>query len=200
MAGTHGIVIGGSLAGLCAARVLRDHLDHVTVVDRDVFSDGAVDRAGVAHGRHPHALLARGRQELEHLFPGFDRLMLARGALDLDFGCEFVALRPLGWQPRRPAGLRALFASRLLLEFVVRDLFRRLPNVTVIERTDVTEIVPSRNGTLRVAGVRTRSRDGGAAGEVGGDVVIDASGRTSKAPEWLRGLGLEPPEETVVDS
>jgi 2-polyprenyl-6-methoxyphenol hydroxylase-like FAD-dependent oxidoreductase len=197
---THAVVIGGSLAGLSAARSLSDHFARVTLIDRDAGVVEALERPGVAQGRHVHALLARGRQELERLFPGFDRLMLERGALDLDFGLSFAALRASGWQPREGAGLTALFASRMLLESVVHELFRTLPNVTLLERTDVTGLVPTRNGQLGVAGVCTRARDGGGARELAADLVVDASGRTSRAPEWLRALGLEPPSESVVDS
>lgn len=193
-------MIGGSLAGLAAARALSDHVEHVTVVDRDAFPHGVTERPGVSQARHPHGLLARGRQELERLFPGFDLAMIEGGAHDLDVGSEFAVLRPYGWQPRRPSGLRALFASRLLLESVVRELARTLANVSVMERTDVVALLAARDATPRVAGVRTRSRQGGAVDDLAADLVIDASGRTSKSAEWLRALGLEPPDETVVDS
>src|SRR4029077_18617115 len=86
------VVVGGSIAGLCAARVLADYFDRVTVIDRDAYPAAAVDRAGVPQGRHVHALLARGRRELEHLFPGFERRMLAAGAHEIDFGRDFAAL------------------------------------------------------------------------------------------------------------
>jgi phytoene dehydrogenase-like protein len=35
--GHNALVIGGSLAGLFAARVLADFFDKVTILDRDVF-------------------------------------------------------------------------------------------------------------------------------------------------------------------
>src|SRR5690242_12150382 len=74
------IVVGGSIAGLCAARVLADWFDAVTLLDRDAYPAGTLERAGVPQSRHVHALLARGRQELDRLFPGFDRRMRAAGA------------------------------------------------------------------------------------------------------------------------
>ena len=37
----HAVVIGGSMAGLLAARVLSDHFERVTIVERDRFPDGA---------------------------------------------------------------------------------------------------------------------------------------------------------------
>jgi phytoene dehydrogenase-like protein len=71
----HAVVIGGSLAGLSAGRVLSDFFERVTVIDRDAYPDGAMERPGVPQSRHVHALLARGRKELErllraHLSPG----------------------------------------------------------------------------------------------------------------------------------
>jgi len=196
----HAVVIGGSLAGLSAGRVLSNFFERVTVIDRDAYPAGALERPGVPQSRHVHALLARGRKELERLFPGFDQLMRERGAHELDFGQDFATLRADGWAAREADGLRLLFASRNLLESVVRELFRRLPNVTLVERTTVTGIDAVREDHLRASGVQLCPLDGGATTQLEADLIVDASGRASKAPEWLRALGLEPPEESVVDS
>src|SRR4051812_49145504 len=104
MAGTHAVVIGGSFAGVCAARVLRGSFDRVTIVERDSL-EGEGERAGVPQSWHVHALLVRGRNELEGLFPGFGAEMLRRGAIDLDFGDSFLIMRINGWEPRKPVGL-----------------------------------------------------------------------------------------------
>lgn len=194
------VVIGGSIAGLCAGRVLSDFFDQVIVIDRDIYPTGTQERAGVPQSRHVHALLARGRQEIERLFPGFDRLMLERGANEIDFGMDFATLRPNGWARRQSDGIQLLFASRNLLESIVRELFRKLPNVELRERTTVTGIVTSQNGTLCVTGVHLSPLEGGIPTTLEADLIVDASGRTSKAPDWFRILSLEPPEETVVNS
>jgi 2-polyprenyl-6-methoxyphenol hydroxylase-like FAD-dependent oxidoreductase len=188
----HAVVIGGSVAGMCAARVLADYFDRVTVLDRDAYPAGGVERAGVPQARHVHALLVRGRRELDRLFPGFDDLMRARGAHEVDFGWDIAALRPDRWMPRERTGMPTLFASRALLESVVRELLRRHANVELAERTAVRAVIADGG---RARGVRLQSGE-----EVPADLVIDASGRASKAPEWLRALGLPLPEETVVDS
>ena len=188
------VVVGGSIAGLCAARVLADYFDRVTVIDRDAYPAAAVDRAGVPQGRHVHALLARGRRELEHLFPGFERRMLAAGAHEIDFGRDFAALRGTGWGVREESGISTLFASRTLLETIVRDLLRAVPRVELVERAAVTGLVAERDRRARVRAVRL------ADGELPAELVVDATGRSSRAPDWLRALGLEPPAETVVDS
>jgi 2-polyprenyl-6-methoxyphenol hydroxylase-like FAD-dependent oxidoreductase len=200
MTARHAVVIGGSLAGLCAGRVLSKFFAKVTVVDRDSYPVRAQDRAGVPQGRHVHALLARGRQELERLFPGFDPLMLEQGAIEIDFGLDFATLRPDGWARREASGIRTLFASRSLIESVVRGLFRKLPNVELLEQSTVTGVTANHNGYPHVTEVQVSARNQDTHTKLTADLVVDASGRTTKAPEWLRTLGLEPPEETVVDS
>jgi len=200
MANRSAVVIGGSMAGLCAARVLSEFYDKVTVLDRDAYPAGAHERAGVPQSRHVHALLMRGRLELDRLFPGFEQSMLARGAIEINFGRDFAALRPDGWSARRPNKITTLFASRVLIEETVRELLRKLPNVELIERAEAVGFETSRTDALRVTGVKASPRDGNAAFTVSGDLIVDASGRTSKCPSWIQALGLPMPAETVVDS
>ena len=66
----HVVVVGGSIAGLLATRVLSDHFEQVTLVERDTRARTPEPRKGVPQGRHPHALLLRGRAIFESLFPG----------------------------------------------------------------------------------------------------------------------------------
>lgn len=200
MADTRAVVIGGSMAGMCAARVLSDFFDRVTVIDRDSYPDGALERAGVPQSRHVHALLARGRRELEGLFPGFDRGMIEHGAHEINFGVDFAALRPDGWAKRQGDGIQLLFASRMLLEAIVRELLRKQSNVEFVERTECTGFIVNQGEVLRARGVKLRARDGGGAHELAADLVVDASGRSSKSPQWLKEIGLPAPQESVVDS
>jgi 2-polyprenyl-6-methoxyphenol hydroxylase-like FAD-dependent oxidoreductase len=55
-----------------------------------------------------------------------------------------------------------------------------------------------------VAGARVRRRDRGGKDvreeSLGADLVVDASGRGSRAPRWLEALGYPAPRETVVNS
>ena len=75
--GEHAIVLGASMGGLVAARVLADHFESVTVVERDLLPHDAAHRRGVPQGRHVHALLGRGCQVLGELFPGFTEELTA---------------------------------------------------------------------------------------------------------------------------
>ncbi|HWP66822.1 MAG TPA: FAD-dependent oxidoreductase [Candidatus Limnocylindria bacterium] len=197
--GANAVVLGGSLAGLCAARALAERCERVTVIERDELPAGPVDRAGLPQGRHIHAMLERGRQELERLFPGFDAYVKMHGALELNFGTDFAVLRQTRWQPRRPYRLRGLFLSRPLVDAAARMLLTTHENVTLRPRTEVTGLVlhPEQR---RITGVRVRARDGGGETTLAADLVVDASGRGSRAPEWLAALGITPPEESGVDS
>src|SRR6202035_2781112 len=178
----HAIVIGGSMAGMCAARILSDHFEKVTIVDRDQYPDGAFERAGVPQSRHVHVLLARGRIELENLFPGFEQTVLSRGALDTDFGWDFAALRVNGWAPREVYGIKLLHGSRVLLEAVVREKLRKHSNVGIVGGARHNGLLVNENRS-RVLGIKTISSDDReTTGEVRADFVVDASGRSSKAP------------------
>lgn len=200
MTNGHAIVIGGSMTGLCAARTLSEHFGRVTVVDRDAYPVGAHERPGVPQSRHVHALLMRGRIELERLFPGFERTMIERGAIEVNFGRDFAALRQDGWAERRPNSITTLFASRVLIEATVRELLRRTPNIELIERAEAVGFETRRDGALRVTGIKVSPRDGAPAYSLTGDLIVDASGRATRCPAWIEQLGLTLPEETVVDS
>ena len=78
--GEHAVVLGASMGGLLAARVLADFYETVTVVERDVLPETSANRRGVPQGRHVHLLLARGSQVLDELFPGFLDELVAAGA------------------------------------------------------------------------------------------------------------------------
>ncbi len=203
--GNHALVIGGSMAGMLAARVLADHFERVTILERDRFpEDGPVPRKGVPQARHVHALLKRGRVALERLFAGIGDELVAAGAPTLDMANDIAWLNPAGWGVRFPSDLGFVSFSRDLLDWHVR---RRLVadngGVRFLKGYDVTGLVPDADGA-GVAGARVRQRDG--SGVVGGeeelhaDLVVDATGRGSRAPEWLEALGCPRPEETVINA
>jgi 2-polyprenyl-6-methoxyphenol hydroxylase-like FAD-dependent oxidoreductase len=196
---TNAIVIGGSLAGMCAARVLNDFVDHVTIVERDAYPSAHEFRAGVPQARHVHNLLARGLREFEGFFPGFEQRMRHHGAVAVETGWDVATMSPGGWSQRYHTGLWQIFASRPLIESTVLEFWRRLHKVTILERTEVTALRAADDGRHYCNGVEVRSRDDGQTRTLDADLVVDASGAHSRAAEWLRQLGLELPEDEVVD-
>lgn len=192
----HALVIGGSMGGLIAARVLADFFDHVTIIERDEISDVAANRKGVPQGRHAHGLLASGHHALESLFPGFDDEMLHGGAISCD------VIGDLRWyvgsqiKARFSSGLRGLSMSRPLIESVVRRNTLAFPNIELRHGYDVLGLI-SDEAQSRVTGVRI-ARDNGGETAIEADLVVDASGRGSRSPAWLQTMGYGRPTEDMV--
>src|SRR5215203_3797144 len=102
------IVVGGSMAGLLAARVLSEYFEEVHVVERDTYPSAPTFRKGVPQSRHAHALLARGQDLIEHYFPGIVEDLRAAGAVRIDVPQDVLALSKYGWWPRSGSALHAL--------------------------------------------------------------------------------------------
>ena len=195
--GHHAIVIGASISGLLAARILSAHFDRVTLFDRDTLPGSVADRKGVPQGRHGHGLLASGFQGLKRLCPTLERELLEAGAVSGDVIGDVRWFQHGHYKARFRSGVGGLLLSRPLLEGTVRRQVMRLPNVTITAGTHVLGLV-ARDG--RVDGVRVQ-RGGADVESVIADVVVDASGRASRSPEWLEEMGYERPavEEVRVD-
>jgi 2-polyprenyl-6-methoxyphenol hydroxylase-like FAD-dependent oxidoreductase len=192
----HAIVIGGSFAGLTAARVLSDHFDRVTIVERDDFPDEWAPRKGVPQSPHVHGILKLGRETLEGLFPGFLEETERQGAILFDQIALGAMYTPYGWSARGRSDVRGHGVRRALLEHVTSRFALALPQVEVVRaRVDGLQVA---GGSRRVCGV-TLTGSGGGARLLEGDLVVDAGGRGSAAPRWLEGVGLPPPEETLVN-
>ncbi len=198
--GEHAVVLGAGMAGLLAARVLSDAYGRITVVERDRLPQTAEPRRGVPQGRHAHLLLPGGTQILDGLFTGLlDDLTTAGVPVIRDFA-EFW-LAPGGGQPLRlygrPAEPFLCQASRPCLEQHVRDQVCALHNVTVLDRCDVADLTADA-ARRRVTGVRVlrrADRGDGTETTIDADLVVDATGRGSRAPAWLAALGYEQPRQ-----
>jgi 2-polyprenyl-6-methoxyphenol hydroxylase-like FAD-dependent oxidoreductase len=196
--GDRAVVLGASMAGLLAARVLADAYGQVTVIDRDELPQTPMHRRGVPHGRHIHGLLARGQQALEELFPGFTAELVAQGVPTGDLLAD-TRLYLSGHRLRQAhTGLVVLSASRPVLEGHVRARVRALPNVRLVDRCDAVGLTTTPDGR-RVTGARVLRRGDGSAEELlGADLVVDATGRGSRTPAWLEALAYpRPPKEQV---
>jgi len=196
--GQHAVVIGASLGGLLAARVLADYYDRVTLVERDAFPAGGESRKGVPQGRHAHGLHARGREVLEQLFPGLTQEMAAQGGVVLDISHDFRWFANGGFHQPTDSGLAGLAVSRPRLENGVRARVLALPNVRAIQQADVPGVVASPDWS-RITGVRViRRAEGGAEETLPADLVVDATGRGSRTPAWLAELGYAQPQVEQV--
>lgn len=184
----HAIVIGGSIGGLITAAALASRYERVTVVERHAAPTTATSVA--PHGRYTHVLLEGGQVCFDAILPGFTGELLAAKApaADRDSALWWAD----GWRARRALhnGARVL-ASRGLVESTARARVEALPNVSFTYDTTIDGLVHRRDGT--VIGVRTP------AGELIADLVVDCSGRASRASQWLANLGYAAAPVTEID-
>jgi 2-polyprenyl-6-methoxyphenol hydroxylase-like FAD-dependent oxidoreductase len=192
----HAIVIGASIGGLCAARVLADFYDRVTVYERDGLPDGPANRAAVPQGRHVHLLMARGAQEFDTHFPGLLDDMVAAGVPILENRPDCIhfgaAGHVLGTHHRLQDEFTAYVPSRPQLEWQIRRRVMAIENVDIVHAA-VSE--PRYDaGRQRVTGVLLDTGDA-----VDADLVVDAAGRGTRLPVWLAQWGFERPRDDTVD-
>ena len=116
----HAIVIGGSMAGMLTARVLSEHFERVTILERDLVHDAPEARRGQPQTRHLHGLLASGLGVLTGFFPGLEDDLVAGGAMIGDFAERFRWYSFGGYRVRTKVGLSGTYVSRPFLEWQVR--------------------------------------------------------------------------------
>lgn len=193
--GTRAVVLGGSIAGLFAARVLADAYDEVLVVDRDVLVGAAGARRGCPQGRHINGLLARGQKAMEEMYPGITEELFADGVPTGDLAGSvrwYFSGRQLKQQD---AGLVCVAASRPMLERHIRERTHAIANVSFVEEHDILGLETTVDRG-RITGVRVQPQDEGSVEQViGADMVVDATGRGSRTPIWLEELGYPRVEE-----
>ncbi|GIF72112.1 FAD-dependent oxidoreductase [Asanoa siamensis] len=195
--GDHAVVLGGSIGGSLAARVLSDFYRTVTVVERDDVDGVTGPRRAIPQGHHIHALLARGKQILDELFPGFTAELVSIGVPVGDFGTS------LSWYfngemiKKAETGLTCVAAGRPLLEHRIRRRIGQLPSITLRQGTDILGIVASADRS-RITGVRVQPRAGGEPELIEADLVVDTTGRGSRTPRWLVELGYPQVREEQV--
>jgi flavin-dependent dehydrogenase len=207
--GERAIVLGGSIAGLSAARVLTDHFRQVVVLERDPLPDQPAARKGTPHARHTHGLLSQGLARFEAMFPGIGAELAALGAEQGDLVKDCLWHAASGFHRQIASGLFASAQSRALLEWLVRERVGSIPNITLRGEIGVQRLLADgRKGITGVQFADRRSEAGRlAAGAefksdrteaLSADLVIDATGRGSRLPQWLAELRLPRPKEERV--
>jgi 2-polyprenyl-6-methoxyphenol hydroxylase-like FAD-dependent oxidoreductase len=193
------VIIGGSVAGLLAARVLAKYFDEVVLVERDDVSSCPEVRKGQPHAWHQHVLLSAGYEHLKRWFPGIDAEMAAEGAIIGDIG-RLIKWHQFG-QVKIPidSGIECVMASRPFIECHIRARVLALPNVRLLQGHEVTGLVTTSTGGT-VSGVRTRARNHPtcAGTVIDADLVVDSSGRSGAPLRRLEELGYPRPQETRV--
>ncbi|HUO93981.1 MAG TPA: hypothetical protein VMU22_13720 [Rhizomicrobium sp.] len=195
------LIAGAGIAGLGAALALGDGKRSVTVLDRDPPPPDASpeeafhtwERRGATQLRHSHVFLGRLTTLIRERYPALMGELLEAGARIFNFKDALPpALRDRYVPADGDDDMAFLFSRRTTLELVMRRHAARLPGVRFVTDVGVRGLLAHREGDrLIVDGLRTD----GSTGEFRADVTIDASGRNSLFPDWLRAEGVEIFEE-----
>ena len=194
--GRNAIVVGAGIAGLCAARILADAFDDVVVIDRDPLPDEPVARDGVPQARQIHILWEAGRATLEELFPGYSEELVAAGGVSINGQRDFYMYSQGNYLAAGSKPFRLYAATRPLYEQLLR---RRVSDHDDIHLQGGCPFVAylADDAATTITGVVIRNQDGEQE-ELAADLVVDATGRTSRTPDWLSNHGNTPPATEKV--
>ncbi|MGI5143496.1 FAD-dependent monooxygenase [Streptomyces sp. CA-106110] len=183
-------MLGGSVAGLLAARVLSDHARRVVIIERDEVSAEGTSRPGVPHDQQVHTLLPAGRLWIERWLPGLSHAAQDRGAT---LAGTDLTLTAVDGRPQAPSGTdyQLLSISRPLLEALIRARVTGLPNVSVLHAQATG--LRYRDGAVSAVRYVTNGPERGAEEVVETDFVVDAMGRSSRLSDWLGQDGYDQP-------
>ncbi|AXG56455.1 monooxygenase [Streptomyces lincolnensis] len=194
------VVVGASMAGMLAAAAVKDHVGSVgsvEIVEAHEVPEGPEPRTGVPQAVHIHFLQTGGIEAVEALLPGTGDLLTAAGAHRIPVTTNMVVHSPEGWYRRwRRSTHQLISASRDLMDSVVRKQVFADPRVGLRTHTKVVGLLGDRRA---VTGVRLRAADGTET-DLRADLVVDASGRATRLPRWLEGLGITGLTQDEVDS
>lgn len=185
------VVIGGSIAGIAAAKVLTETFDRVIVLEKDGRHSRREGRPGAAQGWHLHHLLTAGQIELERIFPGIVDDMVAEGAFKVDMADQYRIRLGGTWKKPGTSDIQIVCAGRPLLEWCVRRRLDDEPRIEFRYEAEVGDLVYDRDANC-VIGVAV-DRDG-VLDVVPAEFVVDASGKNTRIPEFLEHIGIGAPE------
>ncbi len=139
--GNQAVVLGASMGGLLAARVLSERFERVVVIERDVLPSAGEHRRGVPHGRHLHGLHPRGREILDELFPGFTASLTASGPYPAISWGTRAGSCPAASSGRRRSACRACSPAARSLKATSGRWCRRCPE-SVFSKTARSAALP----------------------------------------------------------
>ncbi|HEY7160875.1 MAG TPA: FAD-dependent monooxygenase, partial [Acidobacteriota bacterium] len=192
------VIIGGSIAGMCAARAVSDFYQKVIIIERDPIFHNPDIRPGVPQSRHLHAILLKGLQIMQDLFPELEAELDRNNIPEVIDGIDFRMLFPNGWSPLMDLGLKARSCTRPMLESAIRKQVSKIPQIEIIDRAQVDGPILD-DQHQKIIGVRIRENSGRLS-QIHADLLIDASGRHSRSAQWLADLNFGIVQESIVNA
>lgn len=186
------IVIGGGMTGILAAKVLSTFYHQVFIIEKDEMPDSPKNRLGTPQAFHPHRMLPLGKQIVERLFPGYTKELLTMGGFNTWHQTSRFITKD-GELTLTDTEETAV-TRRAMLEWVLMQRMLNEGRVQCLEKHEALSL-QLKEGTNQVIGlvVKDRHEKPGSIREMKADLVVDASGRMSKLPKWLKDAGLTLP-------
>lgn len=194
--GRRAVVMGGSISGMLAARVLADFFDEVIIVEADDPSYDKNARKRVPQGQHSHVLLQAGQQVLERLFPNFIAELIADGSVVSDFTHDLEWFHFGKWKKRFESGIVGVQQTRPFLEWHIQRRLRHYSNINLRNSCLVVGFVFS-SDQKTIRGVKVGKPDGLGDEDILCDFVVDATGYGSQSRKWMPDAASQSPMETV---
>ncbi|MGD8829898.1 MAG: FAD-dependent oxidoreductase, partial [Pseudomonadales bacterium] len=201
------VIVGSGIAGMCTALALAKRGLSITVLERDdPPPDGDADEAffewprrGASQFRHPHAFLGLMCNLLQDNYPELLEDFYAAGARRIEMREMLSPELEKKYTPEPgDEKLWVLMCRRATIETVLRRYVEKQPHIRIVNHIHIDGVVaaPDDDGILSVRGLKVRrdcvERFGA---EIPADVVVDASGRTTRFPRWFAERGVDVPEE-----
>ncbi len=192
------VVMGAGIAGLFTARIFSDFFKKVTLIDKDDLPNEALSRKGAAQGDHVHILLKQGQMILSRLFPGIDAELEKFNIPRVNWASESVWYNRFGASSPYLSQIETHSCSRILLEFIMRRFVTRIPNLQILSKTEAVGLYSINMGKT-ITGVQVKTSEGKEF-TLESDLLVDACGRNSPLPHFLKSLGFGSPETISVES
>lgn len=190
------IVLGASIAGLLAARVLAPHFERILLIERDTLSATPDYRSGTAQAQHAHILLRRGLLGIERLLPGYIETTIQAGGVVTNATRDWFTLFPMGEFPRFDSDFEFLCATRPLLEHTLRQcLLAQFTNISLRDNCRLLKLTLAADSNAKVT---LQTPDNDTPELLTADLVVDATGRNSHTPTELLQQGFDQVRTTEV--
>ena len=201
LSGRRAVIVGASIAGLAAALELQARGAEVLLIEADPAPDAddpedaflRWSRRRVPQSRHSHVFLARLCNLMRPAHPELYARLLEAGAVELRL-LDFPP-KSLGAVTREPGDedLATIGCRRTTFEWVLRRYVSERAAVHILGGTTVEGLLAHDGDPPWVWGVRVAFE--GKRRTIAADLVVDASGRGSRAGDWLAQIDAPRPYE-----
>lgn len=177
------VVVGGSFAGLLAARALALYFRKVLVIERAQLTNGELLSPQPGHHYATHSLATSGVRSIARLFSDFPVSLASEGAAVLDPWAQSQFSVAGQWLPRFTSQTKHYYVTRGFLDRHLRRQLKSDPRVQVLSGRRATALRLSPDRT-RVLGIELGDT------LLSADLVVDCTGRAAFVPAELRRQGI----------